>query len=521
MPSLVKTDTLNLPLVSSKAFLNAESTLSALENTIPQLVFFTTTDGIITYANNSFNRLIGCNRDEVYGRSLHGFIDFYELTADNQKNVSKYYLFKKITSKINKEGDNELKEISFLSSEKHSIRFITSITGIFSENNLIGFLFIATNIEEQKKVENAWRESENKFRLLAENIPGTIYLCKNDAFFTPIYLNDHIETLTGYTASEFISGTINFVQLYHPEDVKTIFDTVEGALEEKKSFSLQYRLRHKSDIYKWVSEVGIGLYANDQLIMLEGYMNDITDCKNAEDEIRLSRRNLEMAANSLQKQNNQLNNFAHILSHNLRSPVGNISALISLLNEKSTIEEYKTIFENLKHTSTSLQETLNDLMETLRIKEDVDIARERLSFAECLKKNQQDLAGEILKVNAKIYSDFSMCPEIIYPKAYLESIFLNLLSNSLKYFSDKRSPIIKFKSFRENGKIHLTITDNGKGIDLSRHGEDVFGLRKTFHDHPDAKGVGLFLTKTQIETLGGSISVESEFGKSTTFTIQF
>jgi PAS domain S-box-containing protein len=522
MLSTKETSSSSKPLLGFNAAEHAQLTLAALEKSIPHFLFSTNQIGAITFANQAFQKFIGRSLNDLQNQSIFDFVNETSVHSVKEKTVKTLteQFFEKLTEAVREGSERKGIELSLVDKNGVSETFVTSITGIFIKNKLTGFLFVASNFVQPTKDENVSKSNE-KFKLLTENIPGTIYLCKNDAFFTPLYLNDHIETLVGYTATEFTSGTINFVQLYHPEDTKMIFQVVEKALEKKTSFNLQYRLKHKNGMYKWVSEVGIGLYEEGELVMLEGYINDITDKKNAEDEIRLSRRNLELAADSLKKQNDQLNNFAYILSHNLRSPVGNISALISLLSEKSTIEEYRTIFNNLKQTASSLQDTLNDLMETLKIKEDTEIQKDRLSFNDCLNKVQQDLAGEIIKAEAAILHDFSRCPEIAYPKAYLESIFLNLLSNSIKYRSTNRKLVVNFTSFRKGEKDYLSISDNGKGIDLTKYGDALFGLHKTFHNHPEAKGVGLFLTKTQIETLGGSISASSELDQGITFTIQF
>ena len=126
-----------------------------------------------------------------------------------------------------------------------------------------------------------------------------------------------------------------------------------------------------------------------------------------------------------------------------------------------------------------------------------------------------------MKTNTIITSDFSKIPTIQYHKTYLESIFLNLITNAIKYRSPERDPVIHLKTDIINDRIRLSFTDNGLGIDLGKHGHKLFGLNKTFHRHPDAKGVGLYLTKIQVETMGGHIYAESEVGKGTVFTIIF
>ena len=122
---------------------------------------------------------------------------------------------------------------------------------------------------------------------------------------------------------------------------------------------------------------------------------------------------------------------------------------------------------------------------------------------------------------ASVTFDFNEASVVKYFKPYLESIFQNLLTNAIKYRSSDRKPAIHFKSVVLGQHLELHVTDNGQGIDLQKFGGKLFGLHKTFHEHREARGVGLFLVKTQIEALGGSIRVMSEVNKGTTFIIRF
>jgi PAS domain S-box-containing protein len=337
-------------------------------------------------------------------------------------------------------------------------------------------LILVREITEHKKAELALIESEKKFRLLAENVPGVIYLCRNDEKYSNLFVSANIEKLTGYPYQEFL-GQLDLLDVVHPEDKVFVHTAFVEAVEKRTSFSLEYRIVHRSGEVKWVKETGAGLYSDQGLEFIEGYISDITKRKNAEAELRavadenfrifnyspclqalasfdgrfrrvnpmwektlgwsveeimnmtafellhpddvpaatarmveinkgipatkgfevryrckdnsyrwilwsasidrearllsatglditerkkseealiLSKTNLEVAARELQEQNRQSNEFAHIISHNLRSPARNIQALISLVNGNSTIEEYRAVFDNLKKTSSSL-----------------------------------------------------------------------------------------------------------------------------------------------------------------------
>jgi signal transduction histidine kinase len=223
----------------------------------------------------------------------------------------------------------------------------------------------------------------------------------------------------------------------------------------------------------------------------------------------------------LQEQNRQHDEFSHIISHNLRGPLGNISALISFINDKSSIDEFRLIFEKIRNVSANLNETMNELMDTLQIKKDIKIERTELRFKDILDKVVQSFEGNLIQCGASVTFDFKVS-SVYFPKTYLESIFQNLLSNAIKYRSENRTLEIHFSTeAHSGGSTVLKVRDNGLGIDLEKFGDKLFGMHKTFHDHKEARGVGLFLTKTQMETMGGSIRAESEVDKGTTFILTF
>jgi CHASE3 domain sensor protein/two-component sensor histidine kinase len=225
--------------------------------------------------------------------------------------------------------------------------------------------------------------------------------------------------------------------------------------------------------------------------------------------------------NELTARNSQLDDFAHIVSHNLRSSSSNISGLVEMVNEDHAGDENKEIFVMLKKASVNLTDTLNDILETLVIKGGPGVPREHLLFSDVAARVIDSMSADIINSKAEIVTDFESVSEIIYPKVYLESILSNLVSNAIKYSYPGRNPVITLSTYRNDGRIVLQVSDNGIGINLSKHGEKIFRYKQTFHDHPQAKGVGLFLIKNQIELMGGSIRVLSEPEKGTTFQVVF
>jgi PAS domain S-box-containing protein len=258
--------------------------------------------------------------------------------------------------------------------------------------------------------------------------------------------------------------------------------------------------RKADDLYKEVINTNKKLQSSTKLIMQQKLQ-------------------LEELNDNLKNKNQQLSNFAHIASHNLRSPVSNLNSLLQFYNASTDLEDRAILFTKFETVISHLTETLNELIESLKIQEDLNVEQAVITFDSVFSKTKAILDGQIMKSKAVVTADFSKANKIEYPKLYLESIMLNLFSNSIKYRSPHRIPEIRFQTENINNEIILTISDNGLGIDLEKHGHKFFGLNNTFHEHPEAKGVGLFMTKIQIEAMGGSIEVASEIDKGTTFKI--
>jgi signal transduction histidine kinase len=207
------------------------------------------------------------------------------------------------------------------------------------------------------------------------------------------------------------------------------------------------------------------------------------------------------------------------VSHNLRNHAGNISALLSLIESETSEKEKVQLFEYLNMASTRLNEAIVDLNDIIDQQSGSSKNISRVNISDYFEKIREILSTEIIVHNVKFETDIDDDCSIDYNPAYLESILLNLISNAIKYRHPDRDPVVSVDFKKTGDEPVLTIKDNGQGIDLEEHSESLFGMYKTFHDHEDAKGIGLYITKNQIESMGGSIEVESIVGEGTTFKI--
>jgi signal transduction histidine kinase len=183
--------------------------------------------------------------------------------------------------------------------------------------------------------------------------------------------------------------------------------------------------------------------------------------------------------------------------------------------------ELQEILNGFYKSTYLLNETINDLVKVIIIKDNPSMQKEMVSLAEVFENVFSQLSFQIETHKPIIKLKLDKVPLLNTNKAYIESILLNLLTNSIKYKSENRKLKISITAEQVGQTVFLTFTDNGIGIDLERNGDKVFGLYQRFHNYPDSKGLGLYLVKSQVETMGGTISIESEVNKGTSFIITF
>jgi PAS domain S-box-containing protein len=244
-----------------------------------------------------------------------------------------------------------------------------------------------------------------------------------------------------------------------------------------------------------------------------GVSNDISERK--ENEIERMK-----IANDLIQRYRDLEQFTFIISHNLRAPIANIIGFADCLQDTSLEkEEYNELLQGLSKSITGLDTVIKDINSILQVKREVNEKKELIKFSLIVTDVSVSIENLINKHQVKIEHDFSEIDEIVSLKAYMHSIFYNLISNSIKYRKPNEAPVIKITSKLQEGRIILTFKDNGLGFDMKSKGDKIFGLYNRFHSHVEGKGMGLFMVKIQVEAIEGKISVVSKPNQGTEFTI--
>jgi PAS domain S-box-containing protein len=362
------------------------------------------------------------------------------------------------------------------------------------------------------------RMSEIKFRGLLDSAPDTMVIVDRNGIIQLI--NKQAEKMFGYKSSELIDKHVTILV------PNRLWDTMEyyavNFFKAPKHTGLPADLDffvHNKSGFQIPVQVTLSPLETSEGLLVSIALRDITVQKQAAHRILETNKSLKESAKRLKAQNRQLEEFNQITSHNLRSPVSNLSALLDIYKTESDSETKEMIIEKIESVTNHLTWTLDTLVESLLIKKSSQQALEKCHFDKTLERTKEMLAAEILKTEAVITSDFSEAPTVMYNKVYLESIFINLISNSLKYKAKDRAPEIVVQSKMNDGTVQLEFRDNGSGINLKKNGHKLFGFSKVFHRNDDAKGVGLFITKAQVDAMGGKIWAKSEEGKGTSFFI--
>ena len=292
---------------------------------------------------------------------------------------------------------------------------------------------------------------------------------------------------------------------------KSLRDALNGA-------NLGYEVNYPTDggTNKWYYAHFYPVWDNDARILgVVMSLRDITQRKTSE----LQEKKI---TTELIQRNKDLEQFAYIISHNLRAPVANILGITEALNDDLEQEERDLFMAGLYDSVKKLDNVITDLNRILQLKNGLNENKEKIQFSSLVNEIKYTIGGGGTQEMFQIRTDFDDVDEMVTLKSYMHSIFYNLISNSIKYKKPEIIPVIEISSKKIINGIELTFKDNGLGIDMEKNGKLLFGLYKRFNqDAAEGKGMGLFMVKTQVETLGGRISAKSKVNHGTEFKIEF
>ncbi|MEN8249198.1 MAG: PAS domain-containing sensor histidine kinase [Bacteroidota bacterium] len=505
-----------------------------LFNNTPDLIQSVDTKGNFLFTNPAWRSTLGYSEKEIEKMELFDVVHPDDIEYCNN-----------IHARLETEKKLSFVELRLIGKEKNIVHLRGSIIARHIDGKLVANQGVYRDITHRKEIEDKLKQSESQYRLLVENASDIIL--KTDLQGRIVYINEIGLQFIGLPKEEL--GDSNFIQWVDPNHRKHAREFYLNQSYRKISSTYQELPIVVNDKKSWVGQnVNLLFEDIDGNERLSGFLviirditkqkvleetlnqtNEILDKKVAERTRELNKANenltnayndLEKSAEELIQNNNELEQFSFIVSHNLRGPVARLIGLTSLF-DKVEADEHQTIIDQVHTATNSLDSILSDLTDILQIRKDLYNIKEDININDEIKRVQKILGGEIGAVCNPDNLDIELEQNTIYGvRAYIQSILYNLLSNAFKYRRSDTDLKIKITSKVDNNKYLINIEDNGKGIDMDRFKDKLFRMYSRFDLKTQGRGVGLYLVKKQVEGMNGTISVKSKVNEGTSFYIQ-
>ena len=384
---------------------------------------------------------------------------------------------------------------------------------LYKDGKVTRLLGTFQDISEQVEQQIKTKESEQLLRTLVDNLPLNVYI--KDSESRKVLVNKAECDYLGVSNQDELIGKSDF-DMYDENIARISRDEDLQVMKTKKPIIGKRTINIKKNGTSTsflTSKIPL-LNLDEDCKGLIGISMDISEIIQKENQ-------LSDLINVTAIQNKKLINFAHIVSHNLRSHTANFSMLVDFLVKEEQESEKERILEMLTKASDNLMDTLENLNEVVDISINVNLEKKPLNLNEQIERVKENLTAFFHQNDVQLKNNISDKVYVKAVPAYMESIILNLLTNSVKYKHPQRTPEITLSTKKEEDHIVLSISDNGLGIDMEKYGKKLFGMYKTFHNNSDARGIGLYITKNQIEAMGGSINAQSEANIGSTFSVYF
>lgn len=441
-------------------------------------------------------------------------------------------IFNELVSEIK---DDHLRKVL----ENQSIQTIV-VLPIFAKNQFYGFIgfddctnsrkwtddeigvlqILSNNISatiERIHSEKLIQESEDKFKLLADNIPGTVYLSEFDDNWTKVYLNDEIEKLTGYNKAEFIKGEVSLIDLVHPEDQENLKEYTYKCIEKSEPFHVMYRLKKKSGEYIWIEEFGDTILKDGKVAYIEGILIDITEKKAIETEIK--------AREYAEASNKAKSEFLANMSHEIRTPLNAIIGFTDILSETQLDKTQHEYLTTVNKSAGILLDVVNDILDFSKIetgKLNLDI--HRVNLFEIANQVLDIIKFDSVQKNIELKFNIGVgVPKYVSTDALrIKQILLNLLSNAVK-FTSKGTVELRIDLIDQNedkSKIRISVIDSGIGI--KKVNQDKIFEPFSQEDNSTTRkyggtGLGLAISNKILNLMNSSLELHSDFRKGSTF----
>lgn len=535
----------------------ADNERKAVLDAATQVAIITTDNsGLVTMFNPGAERMLGYGADEVKGMcritQFHLPEELAARRCAGKKSAGPPLSDFEMFAAYAIEATARSREWTYVRKDGRRITVDLSVMPIKNKLGETGaYLFVAADITERERAEEAVRASEEQYRNLVAKLPCVVYRCKNDAEWTMSYISGQITVLLGYPAEDFIGNAVrSYASVIYPADRRLVDEAVQKGVSSKQPYDITYRLCRADGKIVWVQEKGQGIFDSaGEFLCLEGVIMDITVRKEAEDALKKAYEDLRQMQTQLVQSEKMaaVGQLAAGMVHQINSPLVSVMENIGAFSRyREKIETFLTelagvpldagVFKKIEalKKKQSLPYILDDLPKLIqetydgleRIKTIVEGLQtyaggergqsEEVDLVQCL-----GIAADIIGNKLKDKTEMTKRCEAVPPvKGYRREIihaFTNLLLNALEAVEGGGK--IMLTSRAEGGCAVIEVSDTGRGI-APEHLARLFDPFFTTKPAGKGGGLGLPIVKKIIERHKGKIEVKSEVGKGTTVIIR-
>ncbi|MDZ4785532.1 MAG: PAS domain S-box protein [bacterium] len=466
-----------------------------------ELIFRVDNNSKITFSNKYFQKVLSLSSDDLKELTLIDIVhpDYHLVCEQHIKEVLA--------------GNMQFSvELVFLTKSKKKIYVEGNSSSIIISSKVTGVQSFFRDITERKKLELEFIKSERRYKNVVENINDGIVVRNLKGKI--IFSNQQFLDLLGKTGLDAEIIDDNYIADGWKAEVKKLYSNFpkHGSGEEIH----EYQGMHDDGSLVWLEDRITLLFDDGRKTGIQSVIRNITNIKKKESE-------LKKLINELTNRNNEMMQFNYIISHNLRAPIANIIGLCNIIsNENVNDDERQNIIQHIRSSSIKVDDIIKDLSLVLNTRSNLNAKKEKINLKKVVTGILETLEDQLSLSQCKFEIDIAPSANENYSiKSYIESILYNLISNSIKYRSNERQLKVTLRIEKVLDGIRITVADNGIGINLIENGAYMFGLYKRFNYEVEGKGLGLHMTKTQVESLNGKINVLSELNKGATFIINF
>ncbi|MFH6971686.1 PAS domain-containing sensor histidine kinase [Flavobacterium petrolei] len=475
--------------------LNVEKFSSIFSSANDAIFIIDTSNGVITDCNPRSEELTGYQISELKG--LHNSRLFPEEHRKEARYFLRYNLYRNqynVDETFIKTKFGKSIPVEIASGKKFQMGDITYLVCYIRDTS------------ERKNVENKL----NMLSLAASETTDTIVIA--DPKGVAVWANKAYLDLTGLEIEEVIGQRPGYLSK-GPETDEQATLLMKKAIKNKESIKITIlNYTKKKEKYWFELNITTVFDSENNFINFIGVGRNVTS--RIEKELELKKL-LEVTSS----QNNKLYNFTHIVSHNIRSHTSNLSMVVDVIENTDDVHEKLSYFDLFKEGTEKLAESIEYLNEIITIQQKTNIEKKGIRLKQEIEKTKKSLRLAIKESKIQITDTIPDDLIVTAIPAYLDSILLNLFTNAIKYKSPRRNATLTIGFEIIENYIVINFRDNGLGLNLEKNGHKLFGMYKTFHGNEDAKGIGLFITKNQLEAMDGKIEVESEEGHGSNFKI--